>query len=98
GELVLDAEVRARRAVRESRPGQGRAVRLHRGVLQPEATAFDGRLFQPRRVREALRWHPSGAGVSIARVSTETGQAHQHGERIYNRSPETLDSVEHRVP
>ena len=41
GELVLNRQARTRRTLRQLRPGQDGAVRLHRGVLQPAATPLD---------------------------------------------------------
>ena len=55
GELLLLAQDRANgpQGLPNERRRQGRCVRLHRALLQPEATALDTGLSQPRRVREA---------------------------------------------
>lgn len=37
---------------RDARRGQGKAVRLHRGVLQPRAQTIDPGLLEPRRLRK----------------------------------------------
>ncbi len=72
GELVLDAQVRAWRTLREPRRRQGAIVRLHRGVLQPAAKALGARLCQPRRVREGS----TDREVSgVVQLSTESDQA-----------------------
>ena len=72
GELVLDAEGRARRALRELRRSQGAALRLHRGLLQPAAPALGSGLRQPSRVRKDR----SGSVGSVEKLSTRSDQAH----------------------
>src|SRR2546428_7499536 len=51
-----------------------RAVRLHRGVLQPGAQALDAGVLEPSSVREGST---DGAGSSVINLSTESGQAHR---------------------
>src|SRR5665213_1337446 len=52
-----------------------RAIRLHRAVLQSEAAAFDARLSQSRRVREAgrvsLKWCPRNRQQLKASLETK---------------------------
>ena len=64
GKLLLLAQDRANSAqdVPDTRPGQGRRVRLHRALLQSATPPFDYRLSQPDGVRKtgvvSLGWCP----------------------------------------
>ena len=52
---TLKRELTHHETLRHPRGGAAVAVRVHRGVLQPPAPAFDARLSQPGRVRGTLR-------------------------------------------
>ena len=67
---VLDAQVRAGRAVRDERGGQGAAVRLHRGVPQPAAAPLGHRLRQPGPVRAGS----TGEAGGVVQLSTGPDQ------------------------
>ena len=58
----LKTERMAGKVVPHARPGQGRRVRLHRALLQPQTQALDARLSQPDGVRTegaiSLGWCP----------------------------------------
>ena len=62
---TLKTEVADR--IREPRPRQARAVRLHRGVLQHPTAAFDPRLRQSRRVRAPLPLGPRAGALCVIR-------------------------------
>ena len=64
-ELLRDARARADRArgVHHAYRGAPRGVRLHRGVLQPQAASFGARLPQPGGVRAGCG---TGGGVTLS--------------------------------
>ncbi|CRI63476.1 hypothetical protein THIOKS11320125 [Thiocapsa sp. KS1] len=61
-ELVQQLQERAglRGALRHPRRHEGRRLRVHRGVLQPQASAFHPRLHFPGGVSEGLDQHSGG--------------------------------------
>ncbi len=65
---ILKTERMARKVYRTRRGSQGRRVRLHRTVLQPDTSPFDARLRQSDRVRESSN--------ELRLVSTEPAAAH----------------------
>ena len=52
GELLAQNRAHRPQGLSNPRLGQGRCVRLHRALLQPETTTLDDRLPQPRGVRK----------------------------------------------
>ena len=83
GELVLDTQDRARRAFRDSSRGEGKALRLHRGLLQPATPPLVAGLRQSGRVRKGFA---STSGNCVVNLSTGSDQAHpQPGQRTGRR-------------
>jgi transposase InsO family protein len=82
--LVLDVQVRARRAVRKLRRCQGAVLRLHRGLLQPAAPPLDDRLRLAGRVRASA---PRGAGSGDRGVITIGGRAAVMYNKTHARRP-----------
>src|SRR5262245_5964874 len=71
GSILLDAQDGARRWLRDPRPGQARAVRVHRRVLQHTASALDASLRESGGVRAALPRRLQHEAVRV--IQTMTG-------------------------